>query len=161
MSFKPWYNNELLNFLEGFLKPEFLVFEYGAGHSTLYYSRKVAKVFAIETRKEWLDFVLVNQILPNIEIKLCLNLPGFANEIENFSAKFFDVIVVDSRDRAQCLLKAVGHLRENGLLILDNSERPNLLTAKQHLLALGFVEKLFSGRRDDESISFSSIFFQP
>ena len=89
MTFLPWYNEDLILFLNSHLKPHFNVFEYGGGNSTLYYSNLVNTVSTIETRKEWLDFVLLNKVKENIEIKLCQNLPNFSKEIANFNIKKF------------------------------------------------------------------------
>lgn len=158
MQFFPWYNKPLISFLEDFLHSEMKVFEYGAGNSTLYYSQKIAKVFSIETRKEWIDFVLTNKTKENIEIKLCNNLEFFSNEIENFSEKKFDVIVVDSRDRAKCLSISTSFLQNNGIIILDNSERKNLELPRQRMRDLGFEEKIFYGEREDGDFSAASIF---
>ncbi len=158
MQFFPWYNKPLIAFLEAFLNSEMKVFEYGAGNSTLYYSQKVAKVFSVETRKEWIDFVLKNKTKENIEIKLSNNLEFFSNEIENFSEKKFDVIIVDSRDRAKCLSISTSFLQNNGIIILDNSERQNLELPRQNMKDLGFEEKIFYGEREDGNFSTSSIF---
>jgi tRNA A58 N-methylase Trm61 len=158
VQFFPWYNKPLIAFLEVFLHSEMKVFEYGAGNSTLYYSQKVEKVFSIETRKEWLDFVLTNKTKENIEIKLCNNLKFFSNEIENFFEKKFDVIVVDSRDRAKCLATSISFLKNNGIIILDNSERKNLELPRQNMRDLGFEEKIFYGEREGGDFSTSSIF---
>jgi tRNA A58 N-methylase Trm61 len=158
VQFFPWYNKPLIAFLEAFLNSEMKVFEYGAGNSTLYYSQKVAKVFSVETRKEWIDFVLKNKTKENIEIKLSNNLEFFSNEIENFSEKKFDVIIVDSRDRAKCLSISTSFLQNNGIIILDNSERQNLELPRQNMKDLGFEEKIFYGEREDGNFSTSSIF---
>jgi hypothetical protein len=157
--FLPWYNFNLINFLDKFLQKDFDVFEYGAGNSTIYYAEKVKNVCAIETRQEWFDFV-VNSSPANgiVKIKLCQDLPNFNLEIAHFGIKKFDVIVVDSRDRAKCLLTAVNFLKPAGIIILDNSERGNLASAKETMKELGFAERVFEGLRDDGNIAFSSVF---
>ena len=159
MTFLPWYNEDLILFLNSHLKPHFNVFEYGGGNSTLYYSNLVNTVSTIETRKEWLDFVLLNKVKENIEIKLCQNLPNFSKEIANFNIKKFDLIVVDSRDRARCLEECQNFLLPTGAIILDNSERKNLVSAQEMLINKGFKKISFSGLRQDGSISYSALFF--
>jgi predicted O-methyltransferase YrrM len=160
MQFLPWYNPDLIAFLEIFLKKEHQVFEYGGGNSTLYYSAKVLNVCTIETKKEWIDFVLVHNSKQNIEIKLCENLQNFASEIQYFQVKKFDLIVVDSRDRAKCLSHCLPFLKANGIIILDNSERGNLKLAKEGLILKGFTEKLYTGKRIDGIFSTASVFFK-
>ena len=158
MQFLPWYNAEVINFLNHHLTNKMDVFEYGGGNSTLYYANKVASVSTIETRKEWLDFVLKNATTQNIEIKLPNTIANFANEIENFQKRIFDIIVVDSRDRAKCLIKSVNYIKKDGLIILDNSERENLSSAKSQMREIGFKEQVFSGVRLDGIVSVTSIF---
>jgi hypothetical protein len=158
MQFLPWYNKELIAFLEPYLTNKMHIFEYGGGNSTLYYSSKVLSVSTTETRKEWFDFVLSNQTIHNIEIKLCQDLVNFQNEITNFKVKLFDVIIVDSIQRAKCLFTAIDFLKKDGIIILDNSERENLKTAKNKMIELGFDETIYQGERNDGTFSTSSIF---
>jgi hypothetical protein len=160
MQFYPWYNFELISFLNNFIKPEFNIFEYGGGNSTLYYSQLAKNVCTIETKKEWFDFVISNKTNNNIEIKLCENLPNFSKEIGNFDIKMFDIIIIDSRDRAKCLEDCLAFLKQDGVIILDNSERENLKLPKMKLINTGFNERLFVGVRKDGILSTSSIFFK-
>lgn len=159
ITFLPWYNQELISYLETKLKKNFNVFEYGAGNSTLFYATRVNTVCAIETRQFWINFIFLHkEELHNIEIKLCSNLPSFVEEIQNFSIKKFDLIAIDSRDRAACIYKALDFLAPSGLILLDNSERPNLKEARQHIINMGFQEIIFEGKRNDGTYSVSSIF---
>lgn len=43
------------------------------------------------------------------------------DELEN---DFFDIILIDGRDRVKCIRSAIPKLKSGGWLILDNSERP-------------------------------------
>ena len=61
MQFLPWYNSEVINFLNNYLTNKMDVFEYGGGNSTLYYAGKVASVSTIEAKTEWFDFVLFHR----------------------------------------------------------------------------------------------------
>lgn len=160
MQFLPWYNKELIAFLEPYLTNKMHIFEYGGGNSTLYYSSKVLSVSTAETRKEWFDFVLSNQTIQNIEIKLCQDLINFQNEISNFKVKLFDLIAVDSIQRAKCLLNSINFLSPDGIIILDNSERENLKTAKTKMIEFGFKEVIYQGEREDGLFSVSSVFYQ-
>jgi hypothetical protein len=160
MSFLPWYNQDLISFLNSYLKPNFNVFEYGGGNSTLYYSNLVKTVSTIETKKEWVNFVLLQKSKENIEIKLCQDLPNFSKEIANFTIKKFDLIVIDSRDRAKCLEECQNFVLDSGAIILDNSERENLILPQKNLISKGFKKTSFSGIRGDGRISYSSLFLK-
>lgn len=160
----PWYNNKLINYLKNFLKTQHLVFEYGGGNSTIFYSGIVEKVFTIEANKNWFDFIELKanelNLKGKIELKLCANLQDFALEIESFTQNMFDVIVVDSRDREKCLLNSISHIKNEGIIILDNSERENLQNAKSKMLEFGFYEEVMEGERWDGKTSTSSIFYK-
>ena len=159
--FLPWYNLPLINFLNLYLKPYHDVFEYGGGNSTIFYSQKIHQVCTLEIKDEWIKFVNTNKIKNNIEIKKPSSIKNFVEEIENFNLKIFDIIVIDSRDRAQALRKSISHLKENGIIILDNSERENLQSAIHEIKSLGFKQRVFSGIRLDGEISIASVFFKP
>lgn len=159
MEFLPWYNIKLIHFLNNFLQKNFDIFEYGGGNSTLYYASKVKSVSTIEGKQEWIDFINKNkQNLHNIKVQKCNIIQNFSLEINNFTTKEFDIVVVDSRDRAKCLMQSVKHLKQNGIIILDNSERANLIDAKQSITKMGFQEDLFCGFRNDGTFSIASIF---
>jgi hypothetical protein len=159
MNFLPWYNLKLINFLDQILTSNLDIFEYGGGNSTLYYAKKVRSVSTVESKKEWLDFVINNKNnLQNIEIKMPSEIKYFDQMINKFLLKTFDIIVIDSRDRSKCLIQATKYIKKNGLIILDNSERVNLINAKREMIKIGFNEKLFCGFRNDGVFSISSIF---
>ena len=48
---------------------------------------------------------------------------SYAKTIDKFHNEEFDVIVVDGRARPSCIKHAIGKLKKNGYLIIDNSER--------------------------------------
>jgi hypothetical protein len=49
----PWINFLALDFLKENLRPEFKVFEYGGGGSTLFFCKNVAQVATVEDHAEW------------------------------------------------------------------------------------------------------------
>jgi hypothetical protein len=80
---------------------------------------------------EWFELIKNNiESRANFEIKLCLNMASFSMQISAFKAQCFDVIVIDSRDRAKCMEVAPIFLKPNGIIILDNSERENLKNSR-------------------------------
>ncbi len=54
---RPWINFPALNWLERFLNPTMMVFEWGAGGSTLFFSSRVAKVISTEHDPQWFEHV--------------------------------------------------------------------------------------------------------
>lgn len=49
----PWINFPALEFLEKHLRPEYKVFEFGGGGSTLFFCKNVAEVATVEDHPEW------------------------------------------------------------------------------------------------------------
>ena len=57
----------------------------------------------------------------------------------------FDIIIVDGRDRVNCCYQSLAALNENGVLVLDDSEREKYSDAIVFLKGKGFKELSFSG----------------
>ncbi|MCY1542979.1 hypothetical protein D9M68_787620 [compost metagenome] len=57
----------------------------------------------------------------------------------------FDVIIVDGRDRVNCCIHAINALTEQGVIVLDDSEREVYEDARLFLTEKGFKEIPFSG----------------
>ena len=94
--------------------------EWGCGNSSRWFSERVGKLYSIEHNKAWYDQIKVDL---NANHKLI-----FAEEHEYASAgnkfeKKFDLILIDGIRRDDCCTNALSLLKENGLIILDNSER--------------------------------------
>src|SRR5262245_48494149 len=49
----PWYTYAAIHFLEPRLQRQLRVFEYGCGNSTLWYSKRVSQVIAVEHDLQW------------------------------------------------------------------------------------------------------------
>lgn len=49
----PWLNFFAIEFLKNNIRPEFKVFEYGGGGSTLFFCKNVAEVTTVEDNEEW------------------------------------------------------------------------------------------------------------
>src|SRR5262245_4699050 len=51
----PWITYPALAMLKRIIRPEFKVFEYGSGNSTLWWSARVAEVVSVDHDRTWLD----------------------------------------------------------------------------------------------------------
>lgn len=119
----PWLNYGVFNFLKERLHKDHVLFEYGSGASTLYFSKKVKQVISVEHDKSWYEKVRM-QLPPNAEIHFeTLDENGnYAKKILDFDQQF-DIVLIDGRDRLNCIKNAVSKLSESGVIILDNSNR--------------------------------------
>jgi precorrin-6B methylase 2 len=119
----PWLNYGFINFLSKRLKDDFILFEYGSGASTSYFSKKVQTVVSVEHDEQWFNLVKTN--LPNNVTLIFepLNTNGtYCRLIHQFNNKF-DIVLVDGRDRVNCIKESISKLSERGIIILDNSNR--------------------------------------
>lgn len=165
-----WWTYGSIRYVEDFIDKknknfeEIRVFEYGAGSSTLWLSKRVKKIISVEHDKLFFDdikkFTRGNK---NIEIflkspsqlskdqssnfmsqkKEFLNLcfSDYVNAINEFDY-LFDIIVIDGRARNACLDVAINRLSENGIIVFDNSHR---MRYKKHIKSLNFKKIIYSG----------------
>jgi hypothetical protein len=119
----PWMNYCVVSFLEQRLKSDFHLFEYGSGFSTLFFSRLVASVTSIEHDRAW--FEKVSARLPtNVELVLrAEDDDGEYCRTIHAADRHYDVVIVDGRDRVNCIKQSLGRLASRGVLLLDDSQR--------------------------------------
>lgn len=116
------------------LKPN-KCFEYGAGYSTVFFSKYINNVkwISVEHLQCFIDFIkkdigdnvlLIHQNLPNKEVKE-LSENKYSNEILNhLSDGLFDFIFVDGEHRPECIKTAFSALNKGGILILHDWPYP-------------------------------------
>jgi predicted O-methyltransferase YrrM len=141
----PWVTYAFIDFIKPRLNKDLSIFEYGSGNSTLFYAKNVKRVVSVEHDEAWYKNI-VGQKAPNAEMiftKLETN-GEYAQKAKLLGEKF-DIIIVDGRDRVNCCRYSVDALTENGVLILDDSERLDYEDARMLLKEKGFREISFSG----------------
>ena len=62
-----------------------------------------------------------------------------------FIEKKFDIVIVDGRDRVNCVKNAIDSIKENGIIILDDSERMAYSEGVNFLLNNNFSKLDFWG----------------
>lgn len=141
----PWVTYSFIDFIKDRLNKNLSVFEYGSGNSTLFYAKHVKRVVSVEHDEAWYKKI-VNQKAPNAEMIFTKLEPnGEYSQKAKLLGEKFDVIIVDGRDRVNCCKHSVSALTENGVLVLDDSEREVYEDARTFLKAEGFKELSFSG----------------
>ena len=118
------------------------MFEWGSGSSTLWLSKRAGHVVSVEHDGGWAEHV--TGLVPSTVDLRCvpaapwdgrasrasssrrgfedLDFSSYVAEVEAVGGTF-DLIVVDGRAREACLNRAVGHLNDGGILVMDNVER--------------------------------------
>ncbi|WP_343531048.1 FkbM family methyltransferase [Pedobacter sp.] len=141
----PWVTYSFIDFIKDRLNKNLSVFEYGSGNSTLFYAKHVKRVVSVEHDQAWYNKI-VDQKAPNAEMIFTkLETNGEYSQKAKLLGEKFDVIIVDGRDRVNCCKHSISALTENGVLVLDDSEREVYQEARTFLKAEGFKELSFSG----------------
>lgn len=141
----PWVTYSFIDFIKSRINTTHSIFEYGSGNSTIFYAGKAKSVTSVEHDKSWYETV-TNLKLPNAEILFCaLKENGeYCRKAVSTNRKYH-IIIVDGRDRVNCCKYALQALTEDGVLILDDSERPYYEEAIDFLKQSGFKHIPFSG----------------
>ena len=142
----PWFSYAAIDFLDHFVRPSMSVCEYGSGGSTLFFSQRAKSVVSIEDNVRWYALVsrrLEEKRVTNVTLKLCpfdFKTPlGFerSDYLHAMPKEKFDVIVVDGSEewtqvRPICFKKAEEHVKESGIIVVDDSWRYPDLRKNHH-----------------------------
>jgi hypothetical protein len=119
----PWITFDAVRFLKPRLTSQARIFEYGSGHSTLFWAESgVKEIYSVEDSEKWSRIVgdklrscsVVHLIYKNDK-------QGYIHSIDMVPGEF-DIILVDGSYRRECAEAAIGRLREGGLLVVDNTD---------------------------------------
>ncbi len=141
----PWVTYSFLNFIDKRIQNGFILFEFGSGNSTLYYSRKVKEVYSVEHDILWYNKIK-NMLPANVKIKYIELQIGaeYCKSVIN-SGRKYDMIIVDGRDRVNCLVNSINSVKKDGVIILDDSERKEYTEGIIKLKKYGFKSLDFWG----------------
>jgi hypothetical protein len=141
----PWITYPAIEFIRRRIKPEMSVFEYGSGGSTTWWANQVNTVVSVEHDRTWFEKL---QQTPHPRVKayqIDLVYGGaYSRKILEFES-CFDVVVIDGRDRVNCLKNCRAALRPTGVVVLDNSDCPEYAEGVNFLLTGGFRKIEFVG----------------
>lgn len=141
----PWCTYAFIKFLEPRLKSTMRVFEYGCGNSTLWYAKRVANVTAVEHDNAWYK---------HLQTKVGDNVTLYHEDLGGdaaYSKKAIEtggnyhIIVVDGRERNNCVKNAMGALAEGGIIVFDNSQIETYQSSLELLIANGYRRIDFIG----------------
>lgn len=138
----PWLTYPIIDFLSARDFSQRAILEWGAGHSTLWWSKRAKSVVAYETDREWYEW-LKRRVPSNVDIRLTSLDSASFNDAELTS---YDVIVVDGAgERAARLQASIPHLAEFGAFIIDNTNDDKYSPMVGKLKSIGFSEIDFHG----------------
>lgn len=144
-NYLPWLTYPAIFFLENRIKPEMTVFEYGSGSSTLWWSERVATVASCEHDLGWYNSVKT-KVPSNVEYLYHELVYGgdYSRAILKYNHKF-DIVLIDGRDRVNCAKNSLPALKENGVIVWDNSDRSKYQEGYSYLISNGFKRIDFQG----------------
>lgn len=158
----PWFGISMVDLLKKHLNKSLSVFEWGSGNSTLFWSAHVKEVVSVEYDKKWHEKLL--EVVPdNVLMKYCeLEYDGEYCRLVLKEDREFDIILIDGRDRVRCALNAVSKLKEDGIIIWDDSEREIYKPGIEFLKGKGFKQLELSsiGYGSAGTEQFTSIFYR-
>jgi hypothetical protein len=117
----PWFTYPAIEYLKQLDLSERLIFEWGTGYSSLFFAKRSKTVYSVETDKCWFDLIRKAK-LPNNHIFYKEDLKDYVEIISTFGKKF-DIIIIDGKEREKCSEISNVYIKDDGLIILDNSDR--------------------------------------
>jgi predicted O-methyltransferase YrrM len=125
----PWLTQGAIGFLESYLSPNDIGFEWGTGRSTIWLGSRVGKLYGVEHNTEWFERIK-EKIGEAPHIKLYYR-PLFTESEASYvevikeacNDESLDFCLIDGRARDLCASAAVPKIKPGGLLIIDNAER--------------------------------------
>jgi len=141
----PWITYPAIEFIRKRVKPNMSIFEYGSGGSTTWWANLASHVVSVEHDRVWFQ-KLIEKKPANVElIQIDLIYGGEYSKKIGYYKNQFDVVIVDGRDRVNCIRNCLGALTESGVVILDNSDRSDYADAVAYLFEHGFRKLEFIG----------------
>ena len=119
---KPWIPFAAAAALKNILSSQSIVWEIGAGYSTLWLADRVAHVTSIEAAREWFDIlssIIAKERLKNIDLRF----EWVAERMASFESAddcSLDLLFVDGGPRGNCLENGFAKVKHGGYIYLDN-----------------------------------------
>jgi len=142
----PWWSYSFNDFFIPKLHKQIEAYEYGSGSSTLFLSKKIKSIVSLEHDKKWYE-AMKKKIQENVRLKFC-SLDSYGGKYSKTileENKCFDLIIIDGRDRVNCVYHSLEKLKEDGIIILDDSHRKSYEPAISFLEQNGFKHIYFTG----------------
>jgi len=146
---EPWLCPEAIEFLERIVTGA-RVFEFGMGGSTPWLAERALALVSVDHSSTWYDrvkdkIVALGELAAEWTLVLCEDLAHYPATIHQHG--WFDVVIVDGRERVLCVTAAVLHVVVGGWLVLDDSERKGYSSIVKTLKQLGWQEIIKRGQK--------------
>lgn len=134
----PWFTYPAIDFLVERLKKTMQIFEFGSGNSSLFFAARVNTVVSVEHDKIWYEKISTES--PANSSIIFVNDDNPKDYIKPLTTLSFnpDIIVIDGIYRNECLTNSISFLSDDGVIILDDSERTEYTIGIDTLVETGF-----------------------
>lgn len=144
---RPWLTPVTNTILDSFLRKTDLGLEFGSGHSTLWFAKRIRHLTSVEHNEIWfkkVDQMLKDNRYENVDYYFAPKEEGngarsaYVGHVERFGVNSLDFVLVDGIYRDFCALNVLDRIRPGGILVIDNvnkylpsdSRAPNSRTHK-------------------------------
>lgn len=140
----PWMTYPFIDFIGPRLNPRVQLFEYGAGASTLFFSRRVGQVLSVEH-----DRAFAADLTPRLPANARLLVrpadeDGYVRAVDEWAIRP-QVVIVDGLRRIECAAFSRSRLAADGVLVLDDAQLPEYEPVHADMRAAGFRRLDFWG----------------
>jgi len=139
----PWYTYPAIEYLNNFDFSDCDIFEFGSGHSSLYWASRGRSVVSVEDSQIWYEATKKN-MKGNQTLIHRTDERAYVGALAD-QQRGFDIIAIDGSHRLGCTIASIGALQDNGFILLDNSDRTIEKECGKVLRQNGFLQVDFSG----------------
>lgn len=158
----PWVTYSFIDFIKDRIDNTHVIFEFGSGNSTFFYAKHANKVVSVEHDKAWFNKI-VKKKPANSEMIFCeLEDGGEYCRVPQTCPEKFNIIIIDGRDRVNCCKQCLPAITNDGVVVVDDSERPQYQDGISFLKQNDFKELRFTGISPGVFIyKATSVFYKP
>jgi hypothetical protein len=142
----PWYSYPAIAFLAERVRPDMRVFEFGTGFSTLWWAEHASCITSVEHDERWAKEMGErspdNAHIAYVELE---RNGAYCRSAATSEERPFHVVVIDGRDRVNCARNCLSALRDDGVIIWDNTDRRKYAPGRAFLVDNGFKRLPFAG----------------
>jgi len=168
---KPWMSKEVIKSIKSYLNKNQVFFEWGAGGSTIEFSKYVKRYYSVEHDFEWYNLVK-NRLKKKANVKIyylppCTenlkwfpifnegkytdfkNYVRFVNNIGLLGIKF-DVVLIDGRARVDCAIEVLPYLSKDAIVFIHDFDRQYYWKVLKYYEIVDIVDNLVELRRKSD-----------
>lgn len=120
---EPWLTREAITILNEYLKPNMVCAEFGTGSSTIWFAKRVAKLYSVENDIVYAE--KVKKILPNnVDYRVKTDFTQYIFALLDVPNESLDMVLIDGMEpRALCAAINLGKVKPGALFVVDNMDR--------------------------------------